>query len=115
MARVDFEAAWSDLQELVASKTHHSERDLLRAMAEIQARHRVPESLIDRAVRIHGLPMLTRLASAAMSNDPEATPSGDVDSVDAAAVDDPRPPKSEGGHDGSNHQGSSQHRTPLAA
>lgn len=59
--RVDYEAAWVALQgQLAREKSHYGQRELLAKMATLAEEHQVPESLIERASRIFGLPALTR-------------------------------------------------------
>jgi hypothetical protein len=57
MARVDYEAAWTDLQTYAASKTSHGQTDLLVKMAELADEHRVPEDLLEKAARLVGGPV----------------------------------------------------------
>lgn len=96
MARVDYEGAWHALQAEVAEPgiTHRGQRFLLQRMAQLQQEHAVPESLLERAARIHGLPRL-------MQAIPEVESPAEQDSVlarTAAASGHRHDPQ--GGHDG---------------
>lgn len=57
MARVDYEAAWTELLARVASKTSHGREETLVAMAELAEKHQIPEDLLEKAARILGGPI----------------------------------------------------------
>lgn len=100
MARVDYEAAWHALQAEIADEEHpqRGQRWLLRRMAELQSEHVVPESLIERAARIYGVPRLVHAI-------PEADASAQPDAVRAGTPHGLGPPMTEGGHDGTENNG----------
>lgn len=50
----DYEAAWIELQQLVASKTQHGREGLLVEMAQIASRHRVAGEL-PSLLRLYGV------------------------------------------------------------
>jgi hypothetical protein len=92
VARVDYEAAWTDLQEHAASKTSHGREDLLVTMATIAAEHRIPEDLLEKAARVAGGVPITRA---------EASPSSTADhQIDERMDGGPPPTDDPGGHDG---------------
>lgn len=93
MARVDYEAAWTDLLAYAASKTSHGREDLLVKMANLADEHRVPEDLLERAARIIGGPIRVTQA--------EAQPASPGDqSIDERMAEEPPPTDDQGGHDG---------------
>lgn len=93
MARVDYEAAWTQLQAYAASKTSHGQTDLLVKMAQLADEHRIPEDLLERAARIVGGPI--RIQNA------EAQPSSPDDpSIGGRMAEEPPPTDDQGGHDG---------------
>lgn len=51
----DYEAAWGELAELVASKTQHGREGLLIEMTQIAGRHRVAASELSRVLRLYGV------------------------------------------------------------
>lgn len=51
----DYEAAWTEMAALVASKTQHGREGLLSSMAEIAARNRVPAGELSRLLRLYGV------------------------------------------------------------
>jgi hypothetical protein len=93
MARVDYEAAWTELQAYAASKTSHGVTDLLVKMAELADEHRVPEDLLEKAARLVGGPVqITR---------PEAQPASPVDPrIGERMAEEPPATDDQGGHDG---------------
>lgn len=52
---VDYEAAWHELAELIASKSQHGREATLQAMAGIAARSRVPAGELSRLLRLYGV------------------------------------------------------------
>lgn len=54
MAAVDYEAAWIELLDLVASRDGWGSKTLISEAAQVAARHRVSESLVERVIRIYG-------------------------------------------------------------
>lgn len=100
MARVDYEAAWHSLQAELAEEGHpqRGQRWLLRRMAELQAEHQVPESLIERAARIYGVPRLVHAI-------PEEPAPAESDSSRTGTLVAVGPPTDRGGHDGTSSQG----------
>lgn len=106
MARVDHEAAWTDLNAYVATKTSHGREDLLVKMAELAGEHQVPEDLLERAARIVGAPIqITRT---------EAQPASTVDPPIAERMAE-EPPSTDdlGGHDGRAGQNAGRVSEPV--
>lgn len=54
MPVVDYEAAWIELLDLVVSRPGWGSSTLAAEAASIAARHRVPESLVERVMRLYG-------------------------------------------------------------
>jgi hypothetical protein len=54
VARVDYESAWTDLLDLVASRDGWGANRLIAEAARIAGRHRVEEGLLERSLRIYG-------------------------------------------------------------
>lgn len=52
---VDHERVLADLKGIIADKSAHGQRDLLAAIARLEAQHRVEESLPERALRLYGV------------------------------------------------------------
>jgi hypothetical protein len=78
VARTDWQTAWTELQGWIAAeKPGYGRQELLEKMAQLAKDEMVPEALVERAVRVHGLPALLQFM-------PEITPD-DRPSVDAAA------------------------------
>lgn len=93
MARVDYEAAWTELQAFAASKTSHGQTDLLVKMAQLAEEHRVPEDLLEKAARLVGGPV--------QINRSEAQPASPGDrSIDEGMAEEPPTTDGQGGHDG---------------
>lgn len=91
MARVDYEAAWTELQAFAASKTSHGQTDLLVKMAQLADEHRVPEDLLEKAARL-GPVIIQR---------PEAQPSSPDDPrIAERMAEEPPATDDQGGHDG---------------
>lgn len=51
----DYEAAWVALGERISGKPQHGRAELLQAMAELAAEHRVPAGELSRLLRLHGV------------------------------------------------------------
>lgn len=52
---VDYEGAWVELGEFVATtKPGYGQQELLARMAEIAARHRMPEHFVHTVLRLYG-------------------------------------------------------------
>lgn len=99
MPRTDHEAVLRELAAHIASKPQHGQRELLRLIAQLTAAHVVPESLIERASRIYGLPRLVHAI-------PAAEAAAEPDAVRAGIASDPGPPmEPEEVHDGSESNG----------
>lgn len=54
MALVDWEAVVLDLEDYIADKNSHGQRDLLAKLAELRSRHRQIEGLAEKALRLYG-------------------------------------------------------------
>lgn len=111
MARVDYETAWRTLQGELAEEGHpqRGQKWLLQRMARLAAENAVPESLIERAGRIFGLP---RLVQATL---PEHEAADAPDSLRAVTPSEPGPPMTQGGHDGEQHEAESYAPNGAAA
>lgn len=99
----DYEAAWIELQALVAGKTQHGREGLLAAMAEIAQRQRVPAGELSRLLRLYGVEVeRARSIAADTQRDGAADFAGGLDSPA-----DGGPPRiiDRGGHDGSRRNG----------
>lgn len=75
MARVDYEAAWNALAELIASREGQGwgTDTLLAEMQKIAVRHQIPEDFIQKAARLYGvLPQLHTPAPEATAHTSEA-------------------------------------------
>lgn len=93
MARVDYEAAWTELVAYLASKTSHGRSDVLVRAAEIAEEHQVPEDLLEKAARLVGGPI--------QINRPEARPASPGDQRIDERMDEESPATDDqGGHDG---------------
>lgn len=93
MARVDYEAAWTDLLAYAASKTSHGQTDLLVRMAQLADEHKVPEDLLEKAARVAG--------GVVHVNRPEARPASPGDHrIDERMDEEPSATDDQGGHDG---------------
>lgn len=55
MAITDHEAVLADLEEYLLTRSSHGQQDLLRKIIELRARNRVPEGLIEKALRLFGV------------------------------------------------------------
>lgn len=88
----DFEAAWADLQELIASKPQHGRPALLIAMAEIQAKHRVQGDLT-RLLRLYGVEV-----HASAETEPAGSPNSSGEDLPDRTCE-PRRINDRGGHD----------------
>lgn len=64
----DYEAAWLELSEYIASKTQHGREATLTRMAEIVASHRVPAGEKSRLLRLYGIEV-ERTRAAAVETD----------------------------------------------
>lgn len=94
MARVDYEQAWVELGELIASRDGWGSKALTLEMAKLAASHRISETFLERALRIYGGQVTLVVDSPeASSSDPGGTPIG------LATI--PGHQQSEGGRDGS--------------
>lgn len=94
MARVDYEAALQELTTWIATaKPGYGRQELLVKMAELQERHRVPEDLLEKAVRLYGRAV----------NMPETTPTLGRAEPAPLKDGDHRPPTTRGGHDDTTH------------
>lgn len=94
MARVDYEAAYTELVAYLASKTSHGRSDLLVKAAELAEKHQVPEDLLEKAARLVGGPIHV--------NSPEARPASPGDRRIDERMDEKSPATDDrGGHDGS--------------
>jgi hypothetical protein len=51
---VDVERVLLDLKRHIAGKSHHGQRELLSAIAQLEVAHRIEESLPERALRLYG-------------------------------------------------------------
>lgn len=94
----DYEAAWLELQALIASKSQHGREATLRAMAELAERHRVPAGELSRLLRLYGVEVeRTRSVAAENTRDELARFAGG----DASPGDSELPDHhGSGGHDG---------------
>jgi hypothetical protein len=52
---IDYEAAWTELAQHIASKTQHGREPLLTEMAHIAARSRVEAGELPRVLRLYGV------------------------------------------------------------
>lgn len=97
MPQVDFEAAWHDLAEVIASReSGWGTRNLLAEMTRLQGRHRLSESLLDRVVRLYGV---GRLLGALINEAGDHASGADGTSPSRARADSPGV-ESLGGSDG---------------
>jgi hypothetical protein len=93
VARVDYEAAWTDLLAYLAGKTSHGRSDVLVKAAELAEEHQVPEDLLEKAARLVGGPI--------QINRPEAQSSSSGDRrIDERMTEEPPATDDQGGHDG---------------
>lgn len=93
MARVDYEAAWTELLAYLASKTSHGRSDALVKAAELAEEHQVPEDLLEKAARLVGGPI--------QINRPEAQSSSTDDQrIGDRMTEEPPATNDQGGHDG---------------
>lgn len=67
---IDYEAAWIEFQQYLASKTQHGRERLLVEMASIAERHRVPAGETSRLLRLYGIEVEHRRA-AEMQHEPD--------------------------------------------
>lgn len=94
---VDYEAAWIELQELVASKSQHGREPTLTAMAELAAKHRVLAGELSRLLRLYGVEVQRARAAATESGRDELA---DFAGGDPSLADDELPEHHRsGGHD----------------
>jgi hypothetical protein len=109
----DYEAAWRDLQALVAAKTQHGREGLLVAMAEVEARHAVPAGELSRLLRLYGVEV-ERARSIEAQIIPDSP--GDFGGGAASPADAGRPGHHvpEEGHDGSTSAGTAGHGRAVA-
>ena len=105
---IDYEAAWSELQELVASKSQHGRDGLLRSMAEVAGRHRVAGGELSRLLRLYSVEVER---ARAISSDTIPDKDADLAAGLASAGDCGLP----GHHDEGSHDGSSSSRTGAGA
>lgn len=98
---VDYEAAWVELGQHVASKSQHGREATLVEMAEIAARHRVPAGEVSRLLRLYGVEVERARSIEAETEqvEPGAFDGGLASPPDAELAEHHRP----GGHDGSQH------------
>lgn len=107
MARVDYEAVFTELLGYAASKTSHGKTDLMSKMAELAEKHQVPEDLLEKAARILGGTIHVHTA--------EAHPASLGDqSIDEGMDRRPPPTDGQGGHDG-RREARSRKRDPVGA
>lgn len=94
----DYEAAWTELAALIASKSQHGREATLTAMAEIAACHRVPAGELARLLRLYGVEVeRARSLSTEITRDETAGFVGGFgSSADGRLPEHHRP----GGHDG---------------
>lgn len=93
MPRVDYEAAFQELGTWIATaKPGYGRQELLVKLAELQEAHRVPEDLLEKAVRLYG--------RAATESTPETTPTRGGATPAPVKEGDPRSPTTQGGHSG---------------
>lgn len=96
---VDYEAAWTELAELIASKTQHGREQTLTAMAQIAANHRVPAGELSRLLRLYGVEVeRARSMSTETDRDVPERLDGGLDSPADAEFPGHHDPT--GGHDG---------------
>lgn len=95
---VDYEAAWSDLQQLIASKSQHGREATLVAMAEIAGQHRVAAGEKSRLLRLYSIEV-ERERLAEMDTDPDTIAHLDAGFDSVADADRPGH-HDRGGHDG---------------
>lgn len=96
MSRVDYEAAWVELGELIASREGWGAKVLAQEMAKVAAAHRVGESFLERGLRIYG----GELKLVAQPTEQSSSGPGGKPTVSAAGS---RPIEDRGGHDGEQH------------
>lgn len=54
-SHVDYEAAWVDLSEFIATtKSGYGQQELMAKMAELAAKHRLPEHFVHTVLRLYG-------------------------------------------------------------
>lgn len=74
---VDYEAAWDDLQERILKRDGWGSRTLVAEMADLRVKHRIPESLLSRALRIASAAANGLLTHRASSDAPSGRPTED--------------------------------------
>lgn len=99
MVVVDYERAWTELAEFVASKTQHGREGLLSEMAQIAGRCRVAGGELARLLRLYGVEV-ERASSIAAETD-RAEPGRFVGGFDSPGDAELAGHHGPGGHDGS--------------
>jgi hypothetical protein len=54
VARTDYEAAWIELGDRLRAKPGWGAKELHELMAEVVAKHRLPENFVQQIVRLYG-------------------------------------------------------------
>jgi hypothetical protein len=91
----DAEAAWEDLQEVIASREGWGRDRLLAEMAKLQTKHRIVPSLFERMMRLYR----GRLVLVPASQQAEVAPAGEPEAVPPVAKEDAAPIEVRGGRD----------------
>lgn len=76
---VDYEKVVRDLKALIASKGSHGQRDLLAAVARLEAEHQLEEGLPERALRLYGVVFSDALLRPALEVPVSGLPDGPDD------------------------------------
>lgn len=89
MALVDWEAAFLDLEAYIEGKDGRSfgQRELSDEMRRLRVRHRVPEGLPERAMRLLGPDLMEALRRRPATPDPEASGGMDEGATHRMAAD----------------------------
>lgn len=103
--RVDYESAWRQLQDEIAQEGHpqRGQKWLMQRMAQLPREHEVSETMLERALRVMGLPLVIAFADALRRTDrplPEPGATGEPDSTRAATPPELGPPMNQEVHDG---------------
>lgn len=97
MALADYEAAWLELGEVVASREGWGAKALAAEMQKVLARHQIPEGHVERLLRLYGGRVSIVIET------PEAPASDGNGSTPSPAAPVPGHRQTPGGHDGSRH------------
>jgi hypothetical protein len=97
---VDYEAAWTELQGVIAGKSQHGREATLVEMAQIAGRHRVAAGEKSRLLRLYSIEVAQREAE--MTTDPDTV--GHL----AAGFDSDADEHGPGHHDRGGHDGRSR-------